>query len=194
MAISLTSDPIVAASHVTDAEIGLDTGNQLNHLINFASAAFLRYTNRERITSGSVTETRSLPAPEAPVLWLRATPVDTDQTFTVKLLYEGSEEETLTTSDYGLTAATGELYVPGYGSAGRGWGYQLQIAYTGGWSTVPNDVIGGALELIRLMKSRSADGQAGVRYGGFGNVNQGLETALISESVRDAWQPYRIMS
>lgn len=191
MAISLTSDPICAAAYVSDA-IELDSGDDLNHLINFASAAFLRFTGRERITSGAVQEIVSRPPLEVPVIWLRATPVDTGEDFTVTSLYEGSSEGELTSSEYALTAASGRLYLPNHTTTGGAWGYQLQIDYTGGFTTVPNDVLGGAIEFMRLAMER-AKGRAGVASVSFEGMSQTLETAMISEAVRDAWWPYRVL-
>ena len=191
MAISVTTDPIVTAAYVTDAT-GLDAEDEIDHLINFASAEFLRFTNRARITSGAVTETVNRPPRDVPVIWLKAAPVDTDETFTILSLFEGETNETLSESDYALNATSGRLYLPNHTSLGGAWGWQLQIDYTGGWTTVPNDVMGGAIEFIRAAHERSK-GRAGVRSVSFEGISQNMETAMLPESVADAWWPYRIL-
>jgi len=192
VAVSLTTDPIVSIQTVADAMPNLSDDDKIAFLINAASSRFLDYTGRERINSGTVTEVIDRPPRSMPLVWLRATPVDTDEDITITSLYEGEEQETLSTSDYSLTATTGRLRLPNHSTLGDSWGYQIQVVYTGGWSTVPGAVQQGAMELIRVMRER-LEGRAGLQSVAFEGVSQSYEVSSLPQSVADLWQKYRVL-
>lgn len=190
MAIALTSDPIVTLADLQTVIPGLKNHDRAHALINSASAAFLRFTNRQRITSGELTEVVSLPPSPVNYTYLHAAPVS--EVSEIVVLYNGEEDETLTTADWELeNSDTGKLITPNHTVSGRGHGYKLKITYTAGWTTVPGDVQAGAFEVISLTRQRW-DGQAGVRYSGMSGANAGLETEALPQSTREAWQRYRI--
>jgi len=191
VAVSLASDPIMAIQDAADVLTNLTDEDKLAWYINAASARFLSFTGRSRITSGSVTQYDKLPPIQAPVIWLRAAPVTSITS--VKVYCEGVEEETLTSSDYWHNSESGRLTLSSYATSGTEWAYQLVTEYTGGWaaSAIPADVKSGAAELIRVMRER-AEGRAGVQSVSFEGMSTSYETGSLPESVQGAWQPYRI--
>lgn len=193
MAVTLTSDPIVTEAAAADVlEYSADS-DLVRFLINAASARFLEYTQRTQITliDSALTQYDDLPPPGAPAIWLRATPVS--EITSVKLLHDGSEEETISSDDYRLRASDGELYLPYHTGSHPDWGYEIETIYKGGWSTVPGDVQAGAFELMRITKERLA-GRAGVQSVGFEGISHSYELSSLPRSVAETWEPYRILS
>jgi hypothetical protein len=166
-------------------------GDAVRHYINAASAAFLRYTGRERITSGELSYEEMLPPPAVPVVYLRATPVDTASTFTVELYYGGDLDETLTTDDYDLNADTGRLKLHSHADRGYGSSYRLKLTYTGGWTSTPDDIKQSACEYIKAAKDR-AEGRVGVTSETREGFSTTFENTDIPASVRHVWQRYKV--
>lgn len=188
MAIALTSDPIISEATVTTM-LGM-SGDEARFYINAASQAFLDFTRRQRITSGSVTDDEPLPPKAVPVLYLRAAPVTT--VTSVKTYYEGDEDETLTTDDYTLNDDTGRMALHGHAIEGRDPNYRIKIVYTGGWTTVPASIQQAALELIRWYKA-GAEGRAGVNSESREGFTTAYEVAALPTSVRDVWRRYMVI-
>lgn len=191
MAISLTADPIVATADLALVMPNISNADQRNFLINAASDAFLRFTGRTRITSGATEHYEALPPMSVPVLYLRATPIDTGEDVTLTVYNGNDVEAILASDDYTLQASNGRLYLSAYRSVGGDYGRRLKCEYTGGWTTVPGDVQAGAMELIRIIKER-LDGRAGVASTSFEGMSTSFETGNLPTSVKDAWQRYRI--
>ena len=192
MAITLTTDPIILAA---DAEVLLDwePGPELTLAINSVSARFLRFTGRQRITSGALVQTEALPPYPVPVVYLRAAPVDTGETFTVEVYQDGASTETLTTSDYDLEDVEGRLMLLGHNGAGPRSTRRLVVSYTGGWSTVPGDVIESAVHFMRLNRRRR-DGMVGASSVSEGSTVTATTFNIgnIPPEVADVWQAYKV--
>jgi hypothetical protein len=192
MAITLTSDPIISAADLATLFGWTATAEETYHAINAASKAFLTFTRRDRITSGAVTaEIHRLPPLGCPKLWLRAAPVNTGQTFTATVYDEGVSDDTLTTSDYILYATTGEVRLLGYSSIGLNDTRDIRFSYTGGFTTVPYDVVEAAVELMKLHKQRR-EGMAGVTSASREGFSTNYQVKAIPDDIAQAWQPYRI--
>ena len=190
MAITLTSDPIIPAADAASL-LSWATGDELNLAINSASVRFLKYTGRQRITSGTLVQTEALPPRQVPVLWLRASPVDTGETFAVEIYEDGSSAETLTDSDYDLEDVTGRLVLGSSATATYNASRRVVVSYTGGWTTVPGDVMESALRLMRLDKQRR-DGMTGVASASREGMSTSYQTADLPAEISDVWQAYRI--
>lgn len=189
MAVTLTSDPIVTAQRVAD--VLNVSGDEITHYINAASFAFLRYTGRSAINQQEVTDYLALPPAGAPVVYLRAAPVDTGQDITLQVYYDGSLFDTIGSGEYVLIANTGRLELRENTVRGLGFGYRLHATYTGGWASVPDDIQQSALELIGWYKAR-AHGGAGVTAEGVEGQTVSYERASLPTSVREVWDRYRI--
>lgn len=192
MAVTLTSDPIVTEAFVADVFGTSFAGDEVRHYINAASAAFLQFTHRERITKGAVSYEEALPPAAVPIVYLRAAPVDTGEDFTAAIYYEGTLDETLTTDDYELNATTGRMRLEGYAHGAYGSPYRLKLTYTGGWSTVPYDVQQSALEFIRHAKAR-AEGRVGVTSESREGFSTSFENTDVPASVANVWQRYGVI-
>ena len=190
MAITLTTDPIILAA---DAEVLLDwePGPELTLAINSVSARFLKFTGRQRITSGTLVQIEALPPYSVPTVYLRAAPVDTGETFTVEVYEDGASAETLSDSDYDLEDVGGRLLLLGHNGTGPRSTRRLVVSYTGGWSTVPGDVIESAVRLMKLDKQRR-DGVSGVQSASYEGVSTTYQTGDIPSDVADAWQAYKV--
>jgi len=192
MAISLTSDPIISAADANTLLGWGTTDEETYSAINAVSARFLQFTGRSRITSGAIAaEIHNLPPYGCPVIWLKAAPVDTGETFTVEMYDDGSLSETIASGDYTLYATTGKLVLPSHGVIRQDYTRDIRVAYTGGWSSVPWDVVEAAVELMRLDKARR-DGAIGVQSISREGMSTNYQTAGIPQEVKDAWAPYRI--
>lgn len=189
MAVTLTSDPIVDEQLVLEMlKIG---GDQARAYINAVSGMFLRYTSRSRITEGTVTDKEVAPPPHQPVLWLRASPISA--VTSVKLYLRGALQQTLATDDYTLNTATGRLFfhssVPGFPSPEQ----LVHVEYTGGWPTVPGDLVQTGLEMIKLQHGRLL-GRVGVTSESREGYSASFELGAVPTSVADVWRAYRVFS
>jgi hypothetical protein len=191
VAVTLTSDPIVTEAFVADL-FGSDfAGDKARHYINAASSAFLTFTGRQRITEGAVSYEEPLPPPAVPVLYLRATPVDTAEDFTAEIYYEGDLDETLSTDDYDYNATTGRMRLHYHTHRSYGSPYRLKLTYTGGWTTVPHEIQQSALEMIQWLRA-GAEGRVGVTSESREGFSTSFENTNIPASVRNVWQRYRV--
>jgi len=192
MAITLTSDAIITAADA-EALLSWEPGPELTLAINSVSARFLKFTGRQRITSGALVQTEALPPAQVPTVYLRAAPVDTGETFTVEVYQDGASVETLTDSDYDLEDVGGRLFLNGHNSTGNRSTRRLVISYTGGWSTVPGDVVESAVHYMRLNRRRR-DGMVGASS----VSSDSTATATVSNignippEVADVWQAYKV--
>lgn len=192
MAIALTSDPIIPAADAATL-LSWDTGDELNLAINAASERFLKFTGRLAINDTAVVQIEAMPPRERPVVWLRATPVDTGEDFTVEVYQDGASSLTLGTADYDLEDVKGRLTMKGHGIVGSRPTRRLVVTYTGGWTVVPGDIMGAALALMRLEKRRR-DGAVGVSSASADSAVTATTFNIgnLPREISDVWQAYKV--
>lgn len=192
MAITITSDPIMLEADA-EALLAWEPGVELILAINSVSARFLKFTGRQRITSGALVQTEALPPPQQPTVYLRAAPVDTGEDFTVEVYQDGASVETLTTADYDLEDVDGRLFLLGHTSTNNRSTRRLVISYTGGWSTVPGDVVESAVHYMRINKRRR-DGMVGASSSSKDSTVTATTFNIgnIPPEVEDVWQAYKV--
>lgn len=193
MAITLTSDPIVGIADVKEL-IGVTNDTEARLLINSVSEKFLRYTHRRRITSGSVTEWSKGGCEK---IYLHGMPVDEDSAFTISVYgSDGSVSTTMTLADNDFrvvqspTDAYVELitYTPPWVEGIE----NVKLAYTGGWATVPGDIVMAAIQQMRVENNRR-DGELGAMSVSANGQTVQFETSGLIKAVEDAWNPYRML-
>ena len=188
MAITLTSDPIIALADVRDL-ISEASKTEAQLMINAVSAKFLRFTNRARITNGSATEWAKGGSKK---IWLHAA---TPTVVTVTTYRDGVLDDTWTSADNevrivdGLTDSYIEL-LEGTPPLYEGLD-TVKIAYTGGWSTVPGDIVLAALDQMRVERDRRQGNLGAVSISQDGQAVK-LEISGLIKSVQDAFKPYRV--
>lgn len=192
MAITLTSDPIVSEA---DARKMIDCQDDdvIRLLINSVSAKFLAFTRRVAInkTASLVEYLRGL---DDFRLWVHATPIDTTAVVKVEILSDGQVDETLT-----LAASQLVVYAtPGIvGRVAGCWSassdeFNLKVTYTGGWTTVPGDIVASALRQMKFERMKD-QGFVGVSNVSRGGESVTYETADLLEEVRKTWQRHKVM-
>lgn len=188
MAIALTSDPIITLQAARDL-LKWPSDDETRMSINSVSARFLRYTNRLRITSGTVTEYQS--GRGQSVLWLHATPITSITS--VEIYCNGTLSETVASTDYTVNLTTGRLYLHGT-TAQHGEGeLNIKVVYTGGWTDVPGDLQESALLLMTLDKRRR-DGLIGVHSQSREGFSSTYEHEDLPQAIRERWEGYRVIA
>jgi hypothetical protein len=192
MAITLTSDPIVALSDVKEL-INEVNDTEAKVLINAVSEKFLRYTGRKRITQGSIVEWDKGGLTK---IYLHGSPVDESSAVQVDV-YNGTEiAVTMTVADEDLrivqcaTSAYLELvtYCPPWIEGID----TVKISYTGGWETVPGDIVLAAIDQMRIERNRM-DGNLGALSMSANGETVRFETSGLIKAVQDAFEPYRML-
>jgi len=185
---ALTTDPIVSEQTVLEMLKGMG-GAAARMYINSVSEQFLRFTGRTRINKGTITERHVAPPPHLPVLWLRAFPIDA--VTTINLYERGELVRAMTNEDYSLNTHTGRfvLMVPINGYPGPE--QVIEATYTGGWETVPGDVVLSALEMVKLQHLRLG-GRAGVLSESREGYSASYDASGVPQAVADVWQRYRV--
>lgn len=193
MAITITSDPIIGLQDVKTLIREVDDTEAIL-LINSVSAQFLRFTNRLRITKGTVSEWAKGGRDK---IYLHGSPVD--ESSTVSAACYGTDGTVATT----LTLAAGDLrvvqspvdayielisYVPPWVDGLD----TVKISYTGGWTTVPGDIVLAAIDQMRVERMRR-DGTLGARSVSANGETVQFEIGGLIRSVADAWEPYRMV-
>lgn len=191
MAITFTSDPILSLAD-TKALLGVSTDLEAALLVNAVSAKFLRFTNRLRINSGSASEWHKGGTSK---FYAHAAPIDTGETVTVSVYSDGVAGDTYTLAGGTLQVINSHVdayvellgtvppYVEGVDT--------VLLSYTGGWDTVPGDIVLGAIDQIRVERERRQGTLGAMSVSQNGQTVQ-LETSGLIKAVEDAWRPYRI--
>jgi hypothetical protein len=189
MAITLTTDPIVAIEDVK-LILGENDNTRAALILNSVSAKFLRFTNRLRILSGSVTE--YVRGEDTAQISLHATPVTAIAS--IDIYDSGLSQITLASSAYtyygtdGVVQRFGEPW-PAPSDDER----NIKVAYTGGWTagSLPGDIVAAALELMRWERQK-LDGLVGMESRSAGGQSAQFEVASVVKAVEQAWAPWRI--
>lgn len=192
MAITLTSDPIVSEADAK-AFLATDDDTAVRLLINSVSAKFLAFTGRVAInkTASIVEYLRGL---DDFRLWVHATPIDTTATVQVEILSDGQVDETLTLAasklivyaTSGIIGRSGGLWPASYDE------FNLKVTYTGGWSTVPGDIVSSALRQMKYERMRD-QGLVGASSASRGGESITYETGDLLDEVRKTWKRYKVM-
>lgn len=190
MAISITTDPIVS---LTDTKSILGIGDDLEAilLINAVSAKFTRYTNRVRINEGATSEWAQGGRLK---VYCHASPVDTTSDFTISVYQDGEVAETLTLAagDFRVVNTATDSYVEliEYSPPLIEGLDTLKLDYTGGWSSVPGDIVLAAIDQMRVERERRHGTLGAMSVSQNGQTVQ-LETSGLIRAVEEAWRPYR---
>ncbi len=214
MAIELTIDPIVTIQECKDI-LGWNDDSKTRVLINSVSAKFLKFTNRVRINEAAVEElTRAV---DHQLVWARATPIAAGEVKIEVLDNEGATTETYSTTDGTLVVDrnTGKIARPGcqafpsfcncsgYPADGipsietnRSRGEEvpfpsLKLTYTGGWPTVPGDLVMSAFEQAKLELER-LKGNTGITADSKFGDQVAFQSEDLTNSVESVWKRYRI--
>ncbi len=192
--LELTTDPIVTKSQLLRI-IDETKDEEASMIINAVSDLFLRFTNRRRITEGTIEEWTEGDGTDR--LWLHASPVDEAQDFTITIYSGGevSETYTLAGDDFRVVQSDVDAYVlldsGAFPVPSGGDGANIKLEYTGGWTTVPGAIFAGAIQQARIERLRS-DGNLGVVSVSRGGETIRYETSSLIRTVREKWEPYRI--
>jgi len=200
MTITLCSDPIMQTDDVK--KILSCEEYEAALLINSVTAKFLHFTGRTVIASAACTET--VRGDGSALLYVRNRPIDLFGEpagtppvapaipVTVTLLAAGSTTDTWTDTDDELSidADAGEIASLSGAFPESDGERNVRIAYTGGFETVPGDVIMGAVIQMKVDRRRYTK-EAGISSMGADGESMQLETGGIVKAVADLWRPYR---
>lgn|GEM_PF-2902065 len=193
MAITITTDPIVGLSDVKEL-ISEASDKEATLLINAVSEKFLRYTHRRRITQGSITEWAMGGLDK---IYLHGCPVDEDSEITVSVYgSDGDVTTTMTLTDGDLRVVQSPVdayielltYTPPWVEGVD----TVKVAYTGGWETVPGDIVLAAIDQMRVERQRRGGTLGAVSVSANGETVK-FETSGLIRSVQDAFDPYRMV-
>ncbi len=191
MPATLTADPILTLLEVKEwGEInGEETAKRL---INIVSAKFLSYTLRVRITEGVVNE-HVYPL-DGNTAFTHARPIAAALVTVIEKTRYGDTETYLEDDDdLIIDRIRGRIFKSG-GLWDMTFGFpSLNLQYSGGWATVPADVVAGALAQMKVEQQR-LKGLVGADTFGAGGDSTTPESAGLIKSTIDAWKPYRILS
>jgi len=194
MAISLLPDRIMEPEDALEL-FGVSDQKKLYMLLNSLSKQFLRFTGRRRILSGSATE--YLKGNGSDQLWLHASPVDTGSEVTLMITRAEDVIGTYTltggdlsviTDDYSSSVELTAASLPGPTDPGA-----IKIEYTGGFTTVPGDVLQGAM-LQGRVELRRMDGEVGVTSKSYEGESVRFESNGIVSAVSELWAPYMVLA
>lgn len=196
MAFALTSDPILSLSDAK-ALLDLSTDQQAILAINSLSQKAKRYLNRVQINEDTTTAIVERLRPYGgDTLHLHA-PIWTGAGFAISAaVYEsGLLQDTYTHADGELRYVTSDyasrIILDGYWPDDRLNGY-IEVTYKGGWSTIPADVIQGAIMQGRVDQRRQS-GEVGVTSRGVQGESTQYQIAGIIREVADLWDPYKVL-
>lgn len=200
MTMTLCADPIMQQDDVQ--KILSCEPYEAALLINSVTAKFLQFTGRTVIAAASVTEYRRGNGRE--ILFVRNRPIDLFGAptgtppvapaipVTVTILSAGVTSDTWTDTalELSINAEAGEV-VSLVGAFPESEGERnIKIAYTGGFETVPGDVIMGAVIQMKVDRRRYTK-EAGISSMGSDGESMQLDSAGLIRAVRDLWAPYR---
>lgn len=196
MSFALTSDPVLTGAEVQSL-LSVQDSQKAILLANSLSQKLLRFTNRCQINENTITAIVEKIRPYGgDKLYLHA-PIWTGSGFTIEAaVYEGVSllaTYTYAGGDFGYQTND---YVSYLTISGLNWPDQtlrghVQVTYKGGWSTIPGDVIQGAIMQGRVDLKRM-EGEVGVTSRGSQGESTAYDTAGIVKEVADLWRPYRI--
>ena len=191
MSITLDSDVLIGTGDAKKLLGNINDSDIINLLINTVSAKFLRYTGRKVINSVECTE--RVRGDGRGMFYVTGLPVDTGEVVSVAVYLDGTLEETLTlaASEIIVDADRGEITrVEGI------WPFSvdernLVVTYTGGFSSVPGDVLSAALEQMRVERRRQ-NGEVGISSKSVEGESVQFDSSGLIQEVRHAWAPYRV--
>jgi len=189
MAEVLTSDPIMTLKQADDWG---DFTNQdkATRLINIVSAKFLAFTQRSRITEGSVDE--YVYAYDGNAAFALARPIASDLVTVIEHTIAGDTTTyTETDGELRVDRARGRIYKVG-GTWAVGLGFpSLQLQYVGGWAATPADVLEGALAQMKVEQQRfkGSVGHDAITTAG---ETVSIDRASVVKEAAQAWQPYKV--
>lgn len=188
MSILLTPDPIVTEQAAHDV-LGWASSDKVRLAINSASARFLAYTHRLRITSGPVVERQRGRGQDH--FWLHASPVGAIAS--LQIYSGGTLSDTIDGTTYTVEAESGHVYMHGAVAPHSDGERNMVITYTGGWTTVPGDIVQSALALMILDEDRMK-GRLGVSSSSQGGSSASYELDGLPKATSDVWSRYRYMA
>lgn len=196
MAIQLTSDPIISLAD-SKRLLSVQDDLQATLAINATTKKFLRFTGRSRINADDTTAiVERLRPVEANRIWLRASPVDVSggKEITVERIADGQAQDTYTYTAGELDLVNEEewAYVTPIGWAAqvtRDPAQWYRVTYFGGWTSVPGDVIAGALAQAQVELLRAA-GKVGMDNLSRKGESVRYDRDSVVTEAEEAWAPY----
>ena len=191
MPATITADPILTLLEAKEWG-GINDEQTAIRLINIVSAKFLSYTQRVRITSGTVSE--YVYPLDGNTAFTHARPIAADLVTVIEKTRYGDTETYLEDDDELIgDRVRGRIFKSG-GLWDMTFGFpSLQLQYVGGWAAVPADVVAGALAQMKVEQQR-LKGLVGADSFGGGGDSVTPESAGLIKSTIDAWKPYRILA
>jgi hypothetical protein len=186
MAIALTSDPIVAIEDVK-AVLNLNDETTAKLLINSVSEKFLRYTERTVLNSTSVIET--LRGDGTGVIWLLNY---ASAIASVIILANGDASITYDSDDFSFDTV-GRISLHSVTTPLSYDEENVKVTYTGGWATIPGDIVLAALEQMQVENNRLSGRGAGISSESFEGHSVSYEQDGIVSSVKDVWRKYKVL-
>ena len=183
MAIALTSDPIVAIEDVK-AVLNLDNDTTATLLINSVSEKFLKYTERTVLNSASVIET--MRGDGTSVIWLHSY---ASAVASVIFLENGVASTTYDSDDFSLDTV-GRISMHSVATPISVDEENVKVTYTGGWATIPGDIVLAALEQMQVENNRLSGRGAGISSESFEGLSVSYAQSGIVSSVEDAWRKF----
>jgi len=186
MAITLTSDPVVAIEDVK-AVLNLNDDITAKILINSVTEKFFKFTGRTILNSGAVVETLCGDGTE--VIWLSnyASAIES-----VEILVNGSVSNTYDSDDFSFTPE-GRIALYSATTPSSDSEENIKVTYTGGWSEIPGDIVMSALEQMQVERNRLSGRGAGISSESLEGHSVSYATEGVVKSVADVWGKYRIM-
>jgi hypothetical protein len=186
MAITLTSDPVVAIEDVK-AVLNLNDDITAKILINSVTEKFFKFTGMTRLTSGSVTET--LCGDGTSVVWLAN---HVSAITSMEILTNGDVTDTYDSDDYSFDGS-GRISLHSATTPPSSSEENVKVVYTGGWSTIPGDIVMSSLEQMQVERNRLSGRGAGISSESFEGHSISYATDGVAKSVADVWKKYRRM-
>lgn len=186
MAITLTSDAIVAIEDVKKV-LSLNDSLTATILINSVSEKFINYTERTVLNSATVTET--MRGDGTDVIWLLNY---ASSVTSVEILQNGVVVETYGSDDFSFDAV-GRISLHSVTTPASTGEENVRVIYTGGWTSIPGDIVMSALEQMRVENNRLSGRGAGVSSESFDGHSVSYSQDGIVSTVKDVWKKYRIM-
>lgn len=188
----LTSDPIMSLQ--TAKEVGNVNDEQTAiNLINIVSRKFLVYTNRVAINETSISE--FVDSLDGNACFAHATPIVAGEVTVVEHYRDGSTAVTYTETGNDLIVDRdwGRIIKSGGCWKNRQGFRNLQISYTGGWATVPDGVVAGALAQMKVEQDRL---KGSVGYDAITTAGDTVtpDRNSIVDEAKKAWDSYRVMA
>lgn len=193
---TITTDPVITLADTMDGEFLSETNEtQAILLINDVSEKFKRYMNRRQLNSASIVE--RVEGNGLARIYVHAPPIATGSTVTVKT-YDGvtlkdtytndDDELAVINSDVDGIIELSEAVTPN----AMDLEHNVEITYTGGWTTIPGDVVAAAVMQMRVDRQRMDRGQVGIESLSQDGQSVSYDSSGLVKEVRDALMPYRI--